>query len=305
MNKTVRPAAGKQPRGMGFRGNDWLALSAALVTVALWSSNFPVIRYANQVYAPGHIALLRCAFAAAPLAVYAAIVRLRLPDVSDWPAFVFFGLCAMSLSSVGLAFGLETVSAGAGSLVIGTIPVFAALLAGAFLRERIGWIGWLGVAVSFAGVGVIAVGEGPGLRLNWGVALLMMSAFFQAVFYVFQKPYLRRYSPMEITCYIVWSGAAGLLIFAPGLPAAIAAAPLTHTLALAYQGCFPLAIAFATWSYALRHAKAAKVTSAVYFMPLLSYTLAYVWLAEEPSALSLLGGATAIGGMVLLNVWGR
>ena len=40
-------------------------------------------------------------------------------------------------------------------------------------------------------------------------------------------------------------------------------------------------------------------------MPILSYALAYVWLAEEPSPLSLLGGATAITGMVLLNVWGR
>ncbi len=305
MTGITEPSAPENPAEPATARGEALALAAGLLTVVLWSSNFPVIRYAIRDYSPDHLALLRCLFAAAALAVYAVAARMRLPEWRDWPVFIGFGVSGMALSSLGLAYGLETVSAGAGAFIIGTIPVFSALMARGFLAERLGGLGWAGIAVSAGGTALIALGEGEGLRVGWGVLFLLASAFCQSIFYVFQKPYLRRYSPIEITCYIVWSGALSLLVFLPGLPGELAAAGWGPTLALAYQGVFPVALAFVTWSVALKRAKAARVTSLVYLMPLLSTAIAYVWLAEVPAALSLLGGLTAIAGVAILNVWGK
>ena len=199
------------------------------------------------------------------------------------------------MGGAALTFGMRTVSAGAGSFLVGMIPVFSALGARLFLGERVAPLGWLGIAVSFAGVGLIGMAEGEGLRLNPGAALVVASAFFQSVFYVGQKPYLRRYSPLQITCFAVWSGTLCLVWFLPDVPAAVASAALAHTLAVAYLGVIPISLAFAAWSFALSRAPAAHVTSAMYGMPALALTIAFFWLGEVPATLTLVGGGGGAG----------
>ena len=152
---------------------------------------------------------------------------------------------------------------------------------------------------------VIGFGEGEALRVNAGVALLAGSALAQAIFYVFQKPFLRRYRPAQITAVVVWSGALWLAGWLPGLPARMAEVPWIYTAALALQGIFPISLAFVFWSFALQRAKAAVVTSTVYLMPGLSLALAFLWLGEVPAVASVAGGLLAIAGVAVLNLWGK
>lgn len=278
---------------------------AVTVTILCWSSNFPTIRFVQQVYDPNTMSVLRGLVGAGTLALYAVAIRMPLPAARDWPAFALFGLTGIALSTLFLNHGLRTVSAGAGSFLIGTVPIFSALLARLFLAERLSGRGWLGIGVSFAGVGLIALGEGEGLSLDAGALLIVASALNQAFFYVFQKFYLRRYSPLQVTCYAIWSGAVALLVFLPGLPGVLARAPMAHTLAVVYLGLFPHVLAFACWAYALSRAGAAKVTSSMYALPALAIIIAWFWLGEIPSPLSLLGGVVALAGVATLHLAAR
>ncbi len=284
---------------------DLPALLAVAITITCWAANFPTIRFAVQAYDPQYIALLRFLCASLAMGLFALAVRMPLPAPRDWWAFAFFGLTGLGLSTLVLTFGLTTVSAGSGSFLVGTIPIFSALLARIFLKERLAAMGWLGIAISFSGVGLIALGEGQGLRFNPGAAWVMLSAFMQSIFYVFQKPFHLRYSPLQITAYIIWSATAWLLVFLPGLPGAVAAAPLGHTLAVVFLGLFPTGVAFLAWAYALSRAKAAKVTSAMFVMPALALGISWLWLGEVPTLFSLAGGLLALAGVLLLNLWGR
>jgi drug/metabolite transporter (DMT)-like permease len=284
---------------------DLPAVLAATLTIACWASNFPALRFAVREIEPAHIALLRFLVASLLLGGYALVARMPMPALRDVAAFLFFGFTGLAVSTVVLSMGMESVSAGAGSFLVGTIPVFSALWARFFLAERLGSLGWLGIAVSFAGVGLIALGEGEGLRLNLGAGLVVLSAFCQSIFYVFQKPYHRRYSPMQITSYATWGATLWLLVFVTDLPEVLRSAPTPHVLAVVYLGVFPTAVAFAAWAYALSRAKAAKVTSAMYVMPALALGMAYLWLGEVPTLFSLAGGLLALVGVVLLNFWGR
>lgn len=278
---------------------------AVAATISCWAFAFAGVRFTMQVFSPGHVALLRLMVASLVLAGYAGAARMPLPALRDWPVFLLFGLAGLATSTLALSYGLETVGSAAGSFLVGTIPVFSSLLSRFFLHERLAPLGWLGIAVSFAGVGLIGMGEGSGLQLSRGAGLLVLSAFVQSFFYVFQKPYHRRYSSGQITCYAVWGGTLWLMVFLPGLPAALAAAPGRYVAALVFLGIFPTALAFLMWSFALSRIKAAKVTSAIYVMPALAILIAYVWLGEIPPALTLLGGLTALAGVGLLNFWGK
>jgi drug/metabolite transporter (DMT)-like permease len=47
------------------------------------------------------------------------------------------------------------------------------------------------------------------------------------------------------------------------------------------------------------------LSSWLYLNPVLAIVIAWIWLGEIPAALSLLGGAVAVGGVMLVAVFGR
>ena len=75
-----------------------------------------------------------------------------------------------------LNFGELTVSAGAAGFIINVSPIFTAIMAMALLGERFSAFAWFGTFVSFAGIGIIALGEGQGLSFSGGALLVRLSA---------------------------------------------------------------------------------------------------------------------------------
>lgn len=284
---------------------DGRTLIAMGVTLVFWSSAFAGIRAALKTYTPTHLVLFRFLVASTALATHAALTRMRLPDKRDLPAILLIGFLGITVYQVALVYGQVTVSAGAASLLIASGPVFTALLATAFLGERLKIWGWLGIVLSLIGVSLIALGEGKGVKFDPGAFLILLSAFFAGVYFVLQKPYLRKYSALELTAYSIWAGTFLMLVFLPGLRQAVGKAPMNSTLAVIYLGVFPAALAYVTWTYVLSRFPASNAVSFLYLNPALAILVAWIWLGEVPTVLSLMGGALAILGVVLVNTKGR
>ncbi|MBO0843365.1 MAG: DMT family transporter, partial [Nocardioides sp.] len=99
-----------------------------------------------------------------------------------------------------------------------------------------------------------------------------------------------------------WYAVMGLVVCLPW------SGQLVHTVAhasggdlgvIAYLGLFPSAIAFVTWAYALSHADAGKFAQSTFLVPFITALMAWLLLGEVPPALTFVGGAMCIVGVLI------
>ncbi len=290
---------------------DGRTLLFILITIVLWASAFAAIRagLASSThpggYQPGSLALLRFLTASAALAVYAAASRMPLPPLRDWLRLLPLGFVGITVYHVALNYGEVSVPAGPASFLINASPIFTALLATALLGERLKVWGWVGIIVSFIGVTIISLSKAEGFRFDPNALLILLAAFSGSLYFVLQKPLLKKYTALQMTSYGIWAGTLFMLVFLPELLGRLPTADPGATAAGLYLGIFPAALAYVTWTLVLAKLTASRTVSFLYLVPPLATLIAWLWLAEVPPLLALLGGAVALTGVIIVNTKGR
>lgn len=290
----------------------WIAVGIALL---LWASAFPGIRAGlapvtgvagPDGYGPAELALLRFGTASVVLAAYALIARVKVPRREDLGRIVLAGILGITIYHIALNTGERTVQSGAAALLISLSPVVTALLSTRFLGERLRPWGWIGIAVSFAGAAVVALGEGEGgLSLDVGALFILLATLSTSLYFLVSKPGLAKYTATEFTSYAIWAGTIPMLVFGPSLASQMQQAPMAATVSGVYLGVFPGALAYVLWGYGLSKMPASRVSAFLYLQPANAAIIAWFWLAEVPSVAVIVGGIVSVVGVVIVNTLGQ
>lgn len=282
---------------------NWKVSVAYLFIIVAWGSAFPGIKVALQSYSPEHLALLRLTIASIGLIILAIIKKMKLPELRDIPVILLLGFLGFTTYHTALNFGEETVSAGIASLLVSTTPIFSAILATIFLKERFSKLGWIGSFIAFSGVALIALGSGNTHSVYLiGFIFILIAAIGESFYFVFQTNYLKKYGEISFTIYTIIAGSFFMLIFSPGLGEEILEASNISTIAVIYLGLIPTVIPYFAIAYITSNAGAMKATSSLYLTPAVALIISWIWLNEVPTFLSLIGGIITLIGVGLSNL---
>lgn len=289
---------------------DRITFIVAFFTMIIWGSGFAAIKASILGgFSSGNLVLFRFLIASLVFLIYAFVTRstFKLPHKSDILRIAILGVIGITIYHVGVTFGQQTITAGTTAMIIGSGPVFTTLIAVFILKEKMEWFGWVGLGVGFIGITLITVGSSSDetFVLSPGIIIVIISAIAASVFFVYQKPLFQRYGPIELTAYFTWAGTIPMFVFLPGLWNNIQSASLEANLSAIYVGIFPAAICYAAWAIASSRGDVSKLAPMLYLEPVFAVLIAWLWLSELPSVLSILGGIIAISSIAVTNIIGH
>jgi drug/metabolite transporter (DMT)-like permease len=272
-----------------------------LATVLLWALNLTVTRYIlTHGFEPLAYATVRYGLASA---IFVGIVlvgertlriaRRDLPLAGVAALFIF-------LNQLAFVYALDRTSASTIALILGATPAFAALIGLVLGLERLSRKFWVAAGISFAGVGLVALGSGGEVSGDHvGILLGLATAATWAAYSVAVGPLMQRYSASRIS--VTALGAAWVGILLVGLPQTAGQDlgvgwEVWSLLLFATLG--PLVLTTVMWFRVIHRIGASRATLVANLQPFVAAIVALVLLSESMTLLQVVGGALIAGGIL-------
>lgn len=279
----------------------------AVAVVAVWGTNFVVIKLALAQLPPLLLATLRFSFALLP-----AVFFLKRPAV-PWRNLATYGVL-IGAGQFGLLFIAMNghISPGLASLVIQTQVFFTIAMAMRAAGERVQAFQWLALLLAGAGLAVIAT-HTDGSTTPLGLAIILVAAFCWACGNMASRQ-AGSSGHVDMLAYVVWASAFAippllLLSLAIEGPARIASA-LAHADAVAWGAVVWQAVGntlfgYAAWGWLLARHPTATITPMALGVPVFGMASASWWLGEPLPGWKLAAAALVLGGLALNLLWPR
>ncbi len=274
----------------------------ALAVVAVWGSNFVVIKMALHALPPLLLAVLRFALAFLPALLF--IARPAVP----WRKLATYGVL-IGAGQFGLLYlALDGhIAPGLASLVVQVQVFFTIALAMWADGERVRPYQWLALVMAVAGVAVIAAHTGGDTTLT-GLALVLCAALAWAL----GNQVSRTMGRVDMLGVVVWSSGFAvpplllLSLLAEG-PARMAqglmAADAGVWASVAWQALGNSLFGYAAWGWLLARHPAATVAPMALLVPVFGMGASALLLGEALPAWKLGAAALVMAGLAL-NLFG-
>src|SRR5690349_773336 len=257
-----------------------LGLLLGFVGMAIFGGTLPATRLAVSAIDPIALTAIRAAIAGICSLALLIALRRPLPPRALWPQLIIAMLCVTILFPLFMAFGMQTVDASHGGVVLGVLPIATALVAVMITHERPRPLFWIASLAGAALVIAFALRQGGG-AMSAGDLLLFAAVAVSAIGYAFSG---RLTSSMPGWEVISWVLVIALPISIPAsfltMPADIAQIPAKPLLGLLYVALFSQWIGFFAWNAGMAMGGIARVSQVQLLQPFVTFGLAALFNGE-------------------------
>ncbi len=281
---------------MRGRHTTLLATLTLVAVTACWGSTFFLIK--DLLERIPVLDFLAVRFAVATVAIVLifprAVSRLG-PDARKQS--VVLGLL-YGVAQVLQTAGLEHTPASVSGFITGMYVVFTPLLAAPILRERIGGLTWVAVAVAVVGLAVLSL---DGFSVGYGEVLILVAA----VLYALHIVGLGRWSTASdaIGMTVVQLGVVTVICFVVTAPDGVVVPDRPGDWAsVLYMAVFAAALALAGQTWAQAHLPPTRSAIIMTLEPVFAAAFAVALGGEDATMRMLVGGTLVLAAMLLVEV---
>jgi drug/metabolite transporter (DMT)-like permease len=284
-----------------------------IVLAALWGGSFLFIRVAVPDFGVAPLMALRVGIGATFLVVVLLTTRPIRQSITTlrrraWP-LIAVGVLNSAIPFCLFAYAELTLSAGVTSVINATSPLWAALVAFVWLKDRLTTLRSIGMAIGFAGVMILVWNQiAPSSTANAANAALLhgllaaAAALAAAAFYGVAGSFTKKYlTGVDSLTVATGSMLGATLVLAPIAFATWPVAPVSTT---AWQAVLALGIgctgvAYLLYFHLIAVAGPTRAMTVTFVIPIFGILLGAVFLHESVSATMIGGCAVILAGTAL------
>lgn len=279
---------------------------------ALWGLSFVSTKVLLGSLAPVQIAFLRHLLASAATWIAVGVSRQPLAvSRCDLPRMAAAAIIGIPVYFYFENTGLLYLSASAASMITASTPAMTAVMESVVDRKRLPGLRWLGIAISAAGVALVArSGASHAASLGAsttafakGVGLILTSSFAWSLYTIVNRPLAHSYGVLTTNAYQISAATAilGIAALRGGIPWRAIASDANTLLNLAYLGVLCSALAYGLYLYGLRSLGPTTASVFINLVPVFGVMGSTWLLGESTSPVQLVGGIVVILGILLVE----
>ena len=275
-----------------------------VLLAAIWGSSFLFMRLGAVEFGALPTAAVRVAIAAAFL-LPLLWLRGLVPELRrKWKAVFLIGVLNSGIPFACFAFALLSITTGMSAILNATVPLFGALIAWLWLKDRPTGTRVLGLAVGFAGVAMLAWDkasfkpDASGVAPGWAVLACLLATLCYGLAANAAKRYLSGL-PALVTATGSQLGAT-LALALPALWFWPAQSPsLQAWLSLAAVGVLCTGVAYILYFRLIEQAGPARALAVTFVVPVFAVFYGVLFLGEHVTGWMLLCGGVIVCGTAL------
>ena len=274
--------------------------------VIFWGSSFIATKYLLDELTPETIISMRMVLAISLLLVIALIQKRDFTIHLKSHGYIFI-LALIAVFHLWIQVtGLKFTTASNTGWIIGTAPIFMAVLGLIFFKEKLNALKVTGIIIATFGL-LLLVGKGNPTNIdfikNKGDLLVLSSAFTWGIYSMINKKISLDYSPLMTILYLFIMMA--IIIFPltiyHGVISSVVHLSAIGWVSILFLGLLCSGVSYVIWAYALREMESAKVGAYLYFEPFVTVIVAWILLNEDITLLMILSGLIITAGVFLVN----
>lgn len=228
------------------------------------------------------------------------------PKGKEWFPILWLSFLNFVLSNGLSTWGVKYISAGLGSIIGASFPLWLVILSLWRYKEKPTLFAWVGLLLGFTGICIVFydhLAEFVNPQFSFGVALSVTAALSWTVGTIYTKEHALHFNPyFGIGLQMLISGVTLVTLSdLTGMSIPLSEIPLYSWINISYLVVFSSILAFVAYLYALQKLPTSLVSIYAYINPIIAVMIGGLFFGERLTMIILTGALVTVAGVYLVN----